>query len=288
MSSQKFDRSLHSNLDRESPEILEKIITKNVSRIIHENYGQHKSAIKVISKKMGINTRAVRNWYDAMNAPNCAHLVILARFIPDIVKEFLELAGRVDIWNAYQEKMYGKSKEKLEKNISNNSSNDVNNANNAPNLNANNRDGNVPASNAATELHNDFIKNKTSKNSSLEICFEQQNENLTSGINFRNPTQKNLSTENISQASSKNLSSQHLPYQKNYSFETLTQNFTELNIRQIWFLENLAKNPNLKPIDIARHWRVNRKTSKRDVSALAKAGYVKFVGATKNGKYILV
>ncbi len=66
-------------------DILEKRIAKIIAKSIRENFGDINFAIKVIAKKIGANPRAVKNWYEGKNPPNCANLILLARHMPDII-----------------------------------------------------------------------------------------------------------------------------------------------------------------------------------------------------------
>ncbi len=85
--------------------VLEKRIAKIIAKTIRENYGDIHSAVKVIARKIGANPRAVKNWYEGKNPPNCSNLILLARHMPDIIHIFLKLAGRKDIWNAYEKQI---------------------------------------------------------------------------------------------------------------------------------------------------------------------------------------
>lgn len=60
-----------------------------------------------------------------------------------------------------------------------------------------------------------------------------------------------------------------------------------LNERQRWFLERVARGFRCRARDITVHWDVSLKTAKRDIAGLCRAGFVRFVGARRNGHYSL-
>lgn len=59
----------------------------------------------------------------------------------------------------------------------------------------------------------------------------------------------------------------------------------DLNERQRWFVERVARGIRCHSRDITVHWDVSQKTAKRDIAALRLAGLVQFVGARRNGYY---
>ena len=61
-----------------------------------------------------------------------------------------------------------------------------------------------------------------------------------------------------------------------------------VNERQAWFLDQLAAGQKSKPLELANHWRVNKKTAMRDIAYLKNQGLIEFVGAPKTGFYRLL
>ena len=61
-----------------------------------------------------------------------------------------------------------------------------------------------------------------------------------------------------------------------------------LNARQAWFVEQLSRNPNLRAIDIVHSWKTTLKTARRDIQSLKCASKIKFVGAMKTGRYVVI
>jgi len=68
----------------------------SVAAALRLSYGGHGAAVKRVAQLTGANERAVKNWFEARNAPNGFHLVILARHSDDVLRLFLQMAGRSD------------------------------------------------------------------------------------------------------------------------------------------------------------------------------------------------
>jgi hypothetical protein len=65
-----------------------------VAAALRSSFGSGTSAMKTISIMTGANERAVKNWYQARNAPSAYHLVALARHSDDILRLVLTMARR--------------------------------------------------------------------------------------------------------------------------------------------------------------------------------------------------
>jgi hypothetical protein len=61
-----------------------------------------------------------------------------------------------------------------------------------------------------------------------------------------------------------------------------------LNVRQRWFLGELAAGQGVRMADIVRRWGVAEKTAKRDISGLKASGMVTYAGSFKTGGYRLI
>lgn len=61
----------------------------------------------------------------------------------------------------------------------------------------------------------------------------------------------------------------------------------DLNERQRWLLDRVARGFRCRARDITVHWDVSLKTAKRDIAGLRLAGLIVFVGARRNERYIL-
>lgn len=60
-----------------------------------------------------------------------------------------------------------------------------------------------------------------------------------------------------------------------------------LNERQRWFLARVDAGNRCRADDLSTHWSVSLKTARRDIAGLCSAGTVRYVGARKNGRYVL-
>lgn len=64
-------------------------------KLEHTNDG---SSVKKISARTGINRHTIAKWYQAINAPSSAHLLVLAAIYPEVLKGLLKMIGRIDVW----------------------------------------------------------------------------------------------------------------------------------------------------------------------------------------------
>ncbi len=81
---------------------LDKQLAAAVSQVLRQHFTEISSAIKVFGRMTGAHPRAIRNWYEGRNVPSSSHLILLAHHIPAIAEVLLTLAGRKNIWIAYQ------------------------------------------------------------------------------------------------------------------------------------------------------------------------------------------
>ena len=98
MSQSKKDRLFPIKLQAISDEELAKI----VAAALRHDFGETASAVKRIGQLTNANLRAIKNWYEARNAPSSGHLLLLARSSPSILKFILEQIGGEDLWDAFQ------------------------------------------------------------------------------------------------------------------------------------------------------------------------------------------
>lgn len=98
MSFIKKDRLFPSQFENgEDPDI-----TKIIAESLRNEYQEIHSAIKVIGQQTGAHPRAIRNWYEGINAPNCSNLVVLAQHTPVLLKAFLDVTGHKTVWEFYE------------------------------------------------------------------------------------------------------------------------------------------------------------------------------------------
>ena len=181
---------------------LDKQLAAAVSQVLRQHFTEISSAIKVFGRMTGAHPRAIRNWYEGRNVPSSSHLILLAHHIPAIAEVLLTLAGRQNIWIAYQMVVEHSS---------------------------------VLGALPPDEAIKSFLSDK----------FVSINVNLSPAIAER------------------------------------------LNQRQLWFLGNLQHGITVKANDITHLWRVDIRTSLRDIAGLSKMGLIRFVGAKKTGKHVL-
>ena len=68
-----------------------------VALALHREFGVSPSAVKSVAKLASANERAVKNWFDAKNAPNGIYLVRLLGSSDEVLETVLKLAGRRDL-----------------------------------------------------------------------------------------------------------------------------------------------------------------------------------------------
>lgn len=98
MSQSKKDRSFPIKLRAISDEELAQI----VAEALRQDFGESASAVKRIGQLTNANLRAIKNWYEARNAPSSGHLLLLARSSPSILKFILTQIGGEDLWDAFR------------------------------------------------------------------------------------------------------------------------------------------------------------------------------------------
>jgi hypothetical protein len=100
MSLPKSDRNFRSNLRKNIPEIgpLTSVgFSQAIAAALHQEYGQTHAAIKTVVAVTQANQRAVKNWFEAKNAPRGHHLVQLVQHSDCVLEALLEVSGRREI-----------------------------------------------------------------------------------------------------------------------------------------------------------------------------------------------
>ena len=67
-----------------------------IAAALHKEYGATHAAIKTVVELTGANERAVKNWFDAKNAPSGEFVIALCRHSNEVFETFLLMAGRVE------------------------------------------------------------------------------------------------------------------------------------------------------------------------------------------------
>lgn len=67
---------------------------KIIAAALHQEWGSSISSRKLVSRITGANERAVKNWFEARNAPSGENLVELMRYSEAVCEGILAAAGR--------------------------------------------------------------------------------------------------------------------------------------------------------------------------------------------------
>jgi hypothetical protein len=65
-----------------------------IAAALHREYGETHAAVKTVVALTGANERAVKNWFDAKNAPSGEFVVTLCRHSDQVLETLLLRAGR--------------------------------------------------------------------------------------------------------------------------------------------------------------------------------------------------
>jgi len=79
-------------------EITDLNIANMVAAALRLEHKNDSSKIKNISARTDINPHTISKWYQAINTPSSAHLLVLAAIYPEVLKAVLKMIGRVDVW----------------------------------------------------------------------------------------------------------------------------------------------------------------------------------------------
>lgn len=69
-------------------------VAEAIAKALHRDFDETHSAVKTVVSLTGANPRAVKNWFDAKNAPSGEYLIALCRHSSEVLQTFLLLAGR--------------------------------------------------------------------------------------------------------------------------------------------------------------------------------------------------
>jgi len=70
---------------------------------LKQDYGEKPSPVKMIAKQTDASINTVRKWYSGEKQPGFRHLVMLAKHSPNVLRVLLELIGKDDLYELYQE-----------------------------------------------------------------------------------------------------------------------------------------------------------------------------------------
>ena len=115
MSPTQKDRKVRSDSGRSflqrTPSELEPGFAEAVADALRREFGGTPGAVKKVVRLTRANERAVRNWFEAKNAPSGETLVILMRHSDEVLEAMLRLADRQDLVAA---RKLSAAREKLE------------------------------------------------------------------------------------------------------------------------------------------------------------------------------
>lgn len=115
MSPTQKDRKVRSNSGRsflQSPPLdAEPSFPEAIADALRREFGGTPGAVKKVVRLTRANERAVRNWFEAKNAPSGENLVILMRRSDEVLEAVLRLADRQDLVAA---RKLSAAREKLE------------------------------------------------------------------------------------------------------------------------------------------------------------------------------
>lgn len=90
---------------------LEPSFAEALADALRRDFGGTPGAVKKVVRLTRANERAVRNWFEAKNAPSSENLVILMRHSDEVLEAVLRLADRQDLVAA---RKLSAAREKLE------------------------------------------------------------------------------------------------------------------------------------------------------------------------------
>lgn len=90
----------YANLDQVFHGTSDGAMTKMITKILRDEYGSSGSALKLISRRIRVKERTVKNWYEGNSAPNLDHFVKLVAASPKILEQLLLLCGYDDQANS--------------------------------------------------------------------------------------------------------------------------------------------------------------------------------------------
>jgi len=78
--------------------ITDKMVAALVAGILRQDQPKSDAPMKRIELATGVNRNSISKWYHGSNAPKSAHLLLLAKSYPNILRMILQLINRGDIW----------------------------------------------------------------------------------------------------------------------------------------------------------------------------------------------
>ena len=96
MSLTQKERKLRSRNGETFPPAGDETFTVEMSHLLRRAYGGRHSAVKAVALAIGVNERAVKNWFDGKNGPSAENLLELVVHSDAALVGFLRMAGKQD------------------------------------------------------------------------------------------------------------------------------------------------------------------------------------------------
>lgn len=78
---------------------------------LKQDYGGRPSPVKAIAKQTDASINTIRKWYSGEKQPCLRHLVMLAKHSPNVLRVLLELIGKDDLLELYQQHLSATEKQ---------------------------------------------------------------------------------------------------------------------------------------------------------------------------------
>jgi len=89
----------------------DKKLAQMLAKALRQDYGGKHSSIKIISNDTGISSETIRKWYEGRNPPRLRYFIKIAKYSPNVLRVFLEIIGKNDLWELYQQHLSATEKQ---------------------------------------------------------------------------------------------------------------------------------------------------------------------------------
>lgn len=107
-------REMHHEFSAKKGENLDRKMAEMIAAALRQDYEQKYSSVKEIARHTDASLSTIRKWYEGQNPPNSKHLVMLARHSENVFRALLELAGKPEIWELYQQELSARNQSAYE------------------------------------------------------------------------------------------------------------------------------------------------------------------------------
>ncbi len=81
------------------------------AKALKEEYGQQASPVKIIARQTGASIATIRKWYSGEKQPSLKYIIILAQNSKNVLRAFLEIVGKRDLWELFQKNLLAAGKQ---------------------------------------------------------------------------------------------------------------------------------------------------------------------------------